>query len=156
MTHDLYNKIRFRTLPCMPADNQRPSLLKYSISRYQTQPRGTNTRRLVATDDTPDKPSGTIYCDSFECSVGYVPMDNAANRECKNGVCTESRCCDMVCSSFECPPEYVPVENSNTTVCRSSGCTEKRCCEMGERHREDVASVWREYRIYFQCSVRLK
>ena len=140
----------------MPADKQRPSLLKYSISRYQTQPRGTNTRRLVATDDTPDKPSGTIYCDSFECSDGNVPMDDAANRECKNGVCTESRCCDMVCSSFECPPEYLPVENSNTTVCRSSGCTEKRCCEMGERHREDVASVWQEFRIDFQGSVRLK
>ena len=83
----------------MPADKQQPSLLKYSISRYQTQPRGSNTRCLVATDDNPDKPSGTIYCDSFECSDGTVPMDDAANRECKNGVCTESRCCDMVCSS---------------------------------------------------------
>ena len=101
-----------------------------------------NTPSLDVTDDNHDTSSDAIYCDSVECSDYSVLIDDAANEECRKGVCTESQCCDMVCSSFDCPSEYSPVENSNTTVCRASGCNENRCCKKGERPHLDVASVW--------------
>ena len=127
-----------------------------SIIRYENQPRATNIPCIFATHGNHHKTSDAIYCDSVECSDGSVLVDDAADEECRMGVCTESQCCDMVCSSFDCPSEYSPVENSNSTVCRVSGCTESRCCEKGEKHPDNTAIVWGEYYIYSLYAGRLK
>ena len=88
-----------------------------------------NTPSLDATDDNHDISSDTIYCDSVECSYGYVLIDDAADTECKKGKCQESQCCDMVCSTFDCPAGSTPKADSDKTKCSKSVCTSKKCCD---------------------------
>ena len=88
-----------------------------------------NTPSLDVTDDNHDTSSDAIYCDSVECSDYSVLIDDAANEECRKGVCTESQCCDMVCSSFDCPAGSTPKADSDKTKCSKSVCTSKKCCD---------------------------
>ena len=95
----------------------------------------TNTSCPVATDDH-NEPSDRKFCDSFECSDGYIPIDKADDVKCWRGRCKESQCCDKVCSSFDCPDYYEPVDHADTTVCKDSKCSKDQCCEPGEKNPE--------------------
>ena len=55
-----------------------------------------DTPSLDVTDDNHDISSDAIYCDSVECSDDSVLIDDAANEECRKGVCTESQCLSLI------------------------------------------------------------
>ena len=68
----------------------------------------------------------------MDCPAGYALVAGASEVQCKNFICKERQCCDLVCSSFDCTKQYLPIENADTTVCGKSGCTRGLCCEKGK------------------------
>ena len=106
-----------------------------SLSHRKGARNSTRVTRYFCSSLRPSIPietSETVYCDSFTCSDGYIPIDHPERKKCKSGECSDSRCCDKVCSSFHCPRRFSPKGDSDNTICRKDKCTKRQCCDKGE------------------------